>query len=311
MFHYTLNPESSVPIYRQLVDQINARIRSGAMKNGTQLPTVREMAQKLHLSPGTVKKAYDCLQEMGDIEMTRRRGTFVKFVHRDKDSRKHQAMVAIDQMIRKMTELQFSPAEIQIFLNLKMREWGLKWTGLRVTVVTECPEIAPAVKKQLEGMPNVQCTVYPLRQLQEYPYSVDEQSDVILIPSEDESRIAHLLPDGEKLLRVAFAPDAGTLVNLSACAGKRIGVPGENVHLAQLMKKYIPGQDTNVALLGRERPVPGDMDVLVVPEGEICDSELPVIPFVYQLDKGSLLYLEERVGKMRHERQMWPAATGL
>ena len=208
-------------------------------------------------------------------------------------------------------ELQFSPAEIQIFLNLKMREWGLKWTGLRVTVVTECPETAPAVKKQLEGMPNVQCTVYPLRQLQEYPYSVDEQSDVILIPAEDESRIAHLLPDGEKLLRVAFAPDAGTLVNLSACGGRHVGVLCANPCFSQLVKRYIPMQNTQVTVLQKGLPVPDAVDVLIVPEGDMLDSELPVIPFVYKLDEGSLLYLEERVGKMRHERQMWPAATGL
>ena len=137
MFHYNINPESDVPIYRQLVDQINAQIRSGALPNGTQLPTVREMAEKLHLSCGTVKHVYDRLQEMGDIEMTRRRGTFVKYVRKDQDSRKQQAMNAIDHMIRQLSELNFSPAEIQIFLNLKMREWGLKWSGLRVTVITD------------------------------------------------------------------------------------------------------------------------------------------------------------------------------
>ena len=151
MFHYSVSADKNIPIYRQLVDQINAQVRSGALKTGTQLPTVREMAEKLRLSPGTVKKAYDCLQEMGDIEMTRRRGTFVKYVHRDRDSRKQQAMVAIDQMIRKLSELHFSPAEIQIFLNLKMREWGLKWTGVNVTVISPCPEMAPVLKEQDTG----------------------------------------------------------------------------------------------------------------------------------------------------------------
>ena len=59
MLRYNINPESDIPIYRQLVDQINAAIRSGALKTGTQMPTVREMAQQLHLSCGTVKRVYD------------------------------------------------------------------------------------------------------------------------------------------------------------------------------------------------------------------------------------------------------------
>ena len=126
MHRYSINPDSEIPIYRQLVDQINAEIRSGVLPTGTQLPTVREMAEQMHLSCGTVKRVYDRLQEMGDIEMTRRRGTFVKYVREDRDSRKVMAMTAIDRMIRQLTELNFSPAEIQIFLNLKMLEWGLK-----------------------------------------------------------------------------------------------------------------------------------------------------------------------------------------
>ena len=121
MHRYSINSDSEIPIYRQLVDQINAEIRSGVLPTGTQLPTVREMAEQMHLSCGTVKRVYDRLQEMGDIEMTRRRGTFVKYVREDRDNRKVMAMTAIDRMIRQLTELNFSPAEIQIFLNLKMR----------------------------------------------------------------------------------------------------------------------------------------------------------------------------------------------
>ena len=45
MHRYSINPDSDIPIYRQLVDQINAEIRSGVLPTGTQLPTVREMAE--------------------------------------------------------------------------------------------------------------------------------------------------------------------------------------------------------------------------------------------------------------------------
>lgn len=310
MFHYSVSADKNIPIYRQLADQINAQVRSGALKTGTQLPTVREMAEKLRLSPGTVKKAYDCLQEMGDIEMTRRRGTFVKYVHRDKDSRKQQAMVAIDQMIRKLSELHFSPAEIQIFLNLKMREWGLKWTGVNVTVIAPCPEMAPVLKAQLEMLPNVQCTVHPMRQLQEYPYSVDEQSDVIAACARDEGRVAHLLPDGSKFVPVAFRPEQEGLLAALSCSGKRMGVYCRSEAFAELVAAALP-DGWQLEKIAPPACVPERVEALIIPEGEEAPADFcgAVIPFAFRLDEGSMLYLDERIGKLRDERQQWPAAA--
>lgn len=323
MFHYTIDPNTDTPIYRQLVDQINAQIRSGALKTGTQLPTVREMADMLHLSCGTVKHVYDCLQKMGDIEMTRRRGTFVKYVRSDSDSRKQQAMNAIDHMIRQLSELNFSPAEIQIFLNLKMREWGLKWSGLRVTVITDYPELTPSLEKQLGYMPNVQVNICTLKQLREYPYSVDEQSDVILASVEDGQKLSMLLPDSDKLIRIAFRARESCIIALSGMHAERIAVLcGEDGAFAELVRRHLPEpmQREVKALTGTCDELSG-MDALIVAQGalekappEIAESirlfaqTKPVIEFVCGLDEGSMLYLEERIARIRDERQLWPNA---
>jgi len=317
MFQYQINPDSETPIYRQLVEQINDEIRTGVLKNGTQLPTVRQMAERLHLSCGTVKHVYDCLQEMGHIEMTRRRGTFVKYERRSEDSRKHQAMHAIDGMIRKLMELKFSPAEIQIFLNLKMREWGLRWSGVRITVVTEYTEMAPALEKQLAEIGNVQVNVCPLSQLREYPYSIDEQSDVILATRQDGQSLSYHLPESEKLIRVAFQTDAAQIRALALCAEKRIGILCESEAFFVLARQYLPAQAQMVRVA--EDHWPEDMEALVLAQG--CAEQLSddrkkrlaefekahaVYPLAYLLDEGSMLYLEERINKIRDERQQWP-----
>lgn len=322
MYHYHLNGDSSVPVYRQLVDQISAQIRSGALKNGTQLPTVREMAEKTRLSLGTVKRAYDCLQEMGDIEMTRRRGTFVKYVRKVEDSRKHQAMHAIDSMIKKLMELHFSPAEIQIFLNLKMREWGLRWSGIRITVVTEYTEMAAALAKQLEEIGNVQVNVCPLSQLREYPYSIDEQSDVILATRQDGQSLAYHLPESEKLIHVAFQADAAQIRALALCAGKCIGILCESEAFYALAKQYLPAQAQLVRVTEDNWPM--DMEALVLAQGyaEQLNDDMKnrlaefekahaVYPLAYLLDEGSMLYLGERISKIRDERQQWPGMLRL
>ena len=327
MRRYSINPDSEIPIYRQLVDQINAEIRSGVLPTGTQLPTVREMAEQMHLSCGTVKRVYDRLQEMGDIEMTRRRGTFVKYVREDRDSRKVMAMTAIDRMIRQLTELNFSPAEIQIFLNLKMREWGLKWSGVRVAMVTDYVELSAALERQLSQLGNVRVSVCQLKQLREYPYSVDEQSDVILASAQDGQRLQSILPDGSKLIKLAFCVSPESAYALARCADGSLGVVCAELGLATLVAEQLP-EDVRRRLRVLEA---GDIDaraaffdgldaVVVAPDWEqYCDAELSrmiegyrtdgaLVPFDYRIDEGSMLYLEERINRIRDERQLLPGA---
>lgn len=312
MFRYDINPDSEIPIYRQLVDQINARIRSGALPTGTQLPTVREMADRLHLSCGTVKRVYDCLQEMGDIEMTRRRGTFVKYVRQDKDSRKMQAMTAIDRMLRQLTELNFSPAEIGIFLNLKMREWEMRWSGVRIAMVMDSAELSRALERQLSQLGNVRLSMCSIKQLREYPYSIDEQSDVILVDMEDAQKIAPILPDAGKLLRVAFTLKPGSAFALAGCRGKSLAVLGD-AGFAALVEGRLPKEMRGGLRCCRTAAEVERAETLIIapetpmePTLEALDREKRLLVFDYGIDQGSLIYLEERIGRIRTERQLHP-----
>ena len=326
MHRYSINPDSEIPIYRQLVDQINAEIRSGVLPTGTQLPTVREMAEQMHLSCGTVKRVYDRLQEMGDIEMTRRRGTFVKYVREDRDSRKVMAMTAIDRMIRQLTELNFSPAEIQIFLNLKMREWGLKWSGVRVAMVTDYVELSAALERQLTQLGNVRVSVCQLKQLREYPYSVDEQSDVILASAQDGQRLQSILPDGSKLIKLAFCVPPESAYALARASDGALGVVCAEPGLAALVSNQLPEDVRRLRVLraddadARAAFFEGLDAVMVAPDWETyCDPELSrqiegyraanaLVTFDYRIDEGSMLYLEERINRIRDERQLLPGA---
>lgn len=315
MFRYNINPDSEIPVYRQLVDQINAQIRSGALKNGTQLPTVREMADLLHLSCGTVKRVYDCLRDMGDIEMTRRRGTFVKYVHSDKDSRKLQAMTAIDRMMRTLTDLNFSPAEIQIFLSLKMREWGLRWSGIRVAMVMDCPELIPVLEKQIARLGNVKVIFCETRQLREYPYSIDEEADVILASPRDSQKILPHLPDKSKLIKVAFSAGNQGLMDLARATERRLGVLCLQDDFAFLVREHLPADVQDALRIVKCGDAADALDVLVLPpdweklfraEDLAQMDSVEKIIFDYSIDEGSMIYLEERINRIRDERQLRP-----
>ncbi|MEM9585857.1 MAG: GntR family transcriptional regulator [Planctomycetota bacterium] len=67
----------TVPIYQQIVDQIRQRIVSGSLSSGSELPTIRGLAEMLRVNPNTVQRAYRELEQAGLVEKRRTRGTFV------------------------------------------------------------------------------------------------------------------------------------------------------------------------------------------------------------------------------------------
>ena len=68
---------SGVPFYRQIVDQLAALIRSGALPAGEKLPSVRELTGDLLVSLITVRRAYSDLEHAGLIVRRQGQGTFV------------------------------------------------------------------------------------------------------------------------------------------------------------------------------------------------------------------------------------------
>jgi len=72
-----INPNSGIPMYRQIMDQVRRAAAVGRLRPGDKLPSVREMSETLEISPITVVKAYNELEHAGAVETRRGRGTFV------------------------------------------------------------------------------------------------------------------------------------------------------------------------------------------------------------------------------------------
>ena len=74
-FH--LVPDSGVPAYLQLVQQVRQAIRMGVLDVGDRLPTVKEVVAQVAINPNTVLKAYRDLEHEGLVEGRQGVGTFV------------------------------------------------------------------------------------------------------------------------------------------------------------------------------------------------------------------------------------------
>ena len=74
---YEINPSASVPIYRQIVDQVERLIAGGSLRAGDELPSVRAVAALHAVNPMTVSKAYSLLEAQGLVQRVRGQGMVV------------------------------------------------------------------------------------------------------------------------------------------------------------------------------------------------------------------------------------------
>ena len=77
MIELRLDTSSGVPAYLQIVQQVQQAISLGTLRDGDQLPTVKEAVGVLAINPNTVLKAYRDLERAGVVDARRGQGTFV------------------------------------------------------------------------------------------------------------------------------------------------------------------------------------------------------------------------------------------
>ena len=74
---FSVSPSSGVPIYRQIIDQVNALVVSGRLKPGDALPSIRKLAESLEVNMMTISKAYARLEVDGVLTRVRGVGMVV------------------------------------------------------------------------------------------------------------------------------------------------------------------------------------------------------------------------------------------
>lgn len=82
-----IDHHSGQPIFRQVIDQIRRQVMAGQLREGEQLPSVRDLAMQLRVNPMTISKAYGLLEMEGLLERRRGVGLFVAAIARDKAGR--------------------------------------------------------------------------------------------------------------------------------------------------------------------------------------------------------------------------------
>ena len=77
MIEFSLDGRSGVSPYLQVVQQVRHALRLGLLRQGDQLPTVKDVVARLAINPNTVLKAYRELERDGLVAARPGIGTFV------------------------------------------------------------------------------------------------------------------------------------------------------------------------------------------------------------------------------------------
>ena len=122
---FVLKPQSGTPIYRQLVEQVTRLVAGGQLAAGTELPSVRELAELHTVNPMTISKAYALLEAEGLLE--RQRGKPMRVAAR----RRNQAALterldrlegSVEQLVLAARQLEVGKKELVSLINKKWED---------------------------------------------------------------------------------------------------------------------------------------------------------------------------------------------
>lgn len=117
---------SGLPIYTQIVNQVQTQVAGGILKPGDQLPTVRSLAEELRVNFNTVARAYRILDEARIISTQQGRGTYITEIPPPKVTerlRRESLQALTERYITEAMRLEFSKDEISEMIKDQLKAW--------------------------------------------------------------------------------------------------------------------------------------------------------------------------------------------
>ena len=115
---------AGVPIYEQILRQIQGQILSGELREGEALPSMRLLAKELRVSVITTKRAYEELEREGFLVTVPGKGCFV--AEQTRELRREAVLCQVEEHLAKAVEAAaaggVTQAEVQEILETLYQE---------------------------------------------------------------------------------------------------------------------------------------------------------------------------------------------
>ena len=122
-----LDFRSGLPIYIQIMNQIENQVVGAILKPGDQLPTVRALASDLRVNFNTVARAYRMLDEARIISTQQGRGTYITEIPPPevKEKLRNETLEALARKyIGEALRMEFSKSEIRQMVSDQFKAWN-------------------------------------------------------------------------------------------------------------------------------------------------------------------------------------------
>jgi len=324
-----IDRNSDTPIYRQIIEQVTLKVKQGHWLPGDKLPTERELAKELSIARGTINRAYAELERTQVIETSQGRGTFVS-EQQDvfAEGRREKAVSLITSMVVQLEELKFSHREIGTLLQIILMERANRFENLHIAAIDCNPECLSIFERQLRSSSPARISRFLLDQVTEKanPEEAFGEYDLILVAASHFSEVLGMLPSlKERIVKVALSVSQQTVISLARIpASSRLGIICRSREFLKIIRSQLKAFQIAVGQVKKAyddadldlSSFVGDLDILIVPPGSpmltgrdnravieyFRDRGGRVIEFDYQIDRGTIIHVGERISKLLEAR---------
>lgn len=228
-----------VSIHAQLVGQIEYGVSSGHLPPGSQLPSVRDLAERLEISPVTVSNVFRTLRERELIETAPGRGTFVARAHGERrvaDRRLATVHRAVDDLLRLAARLGVPKDELAGLVTLRLAHQAPPTEPLDVRFVgifeTATRDYGRDIAERLAPSCSVSTVIFDA--LDDAGVADLRTADLLLTFPHRRKDLDRLVPDGPPIGSVRFIPSTRVRTQLAALS------PFVHLGLVSAFPEFLP-----------------------------------------------------------------------
>jgi DNA-binding transcriptional regulator YhcF (GntR family) len=290
---------------------LEARIRDGSYPEGSQIPTVRELAEQMGVNKNTVVRAYQALERKGYLELTRGRGAFVRQREPILGAVDSRWLARLDRLLDDARRRALSREALMHEITRGIdRLYGLP--GMKIAFV-ECnaPDIeemggqlSVSIGQPLQGV--------ILSDFLAQAADLAERFDLVVTTFYHLSEVGRVLGSvhADKLIGVHAMPVHDSLLKIARLHAQVIGLVCDRSstmdNLTHIIHTYHPTATIMPALIddaARLRMLLTKADAIVVTRschGQLMTMQpkMPVIMVAFTIDQQSVDFLRERVATL-------------
>lgn len=335
-----IDKSGGIPVYRQLVHQVTSLVKEGKLKHGDKLPTERDLANHLGVARGTVSKAYEQLEQNQVVEITQGSGCFVSKVQDvHGEGRKERAVKVLEQAVYALEELKFSHREILALFQIVIMARERQFETFQIALVDCNPEALAIFESQLRYMSHNRIFTYlieDIRRDRNLEAKLGEYDLILTTTSHYHELLATCPSLKRKLVQFAISPSQQTIIDLTSIpSDARLVLVGQSARFEDIARRRLDSFQLNTQdLLVLSEARPGDLaeqlkdrQVLILPRESKFDAQPEHLPHIqeflrkggrvirldYQIERGSLIHIEEVISELLHAEPAFaqPRNTGV